>query len=90
MAKDFQNGWSGLKEYAAKCGVINVDDNDDVAAAKIRAIIRDTLPESEVEAYEPKGDDDADTEETGGGLMDKAKEFLGGSERTDSESETEA
>jgi len=59
MAKDFGNGWSGLKDYAAKCGVTNAEDTDDVAAAKIKAVIRDTLPESEVEAYSV-GDEDGE------------------------------
>jgi len=63
--KDFGNGWSGLKDYAAKCGVTNADDTDDVAASKIRAVIRDTLPESEVEAYEPTTEGDGNgTERT--------------------------
>lgn len=46
--KDFQNGWSGLKEYAIKVGVATVDDGDDAVAAKVKAVIQGTLPEEEV------------------------------------------
>ena len=52
--KDFQSGWSGLKDYAVSCGVATVDDGDDAVAAKIRAVIQGTLPEAEVtERVEP-------------------------------------
>ena len=47
--KDFQNGWSGLKEYAIKTGVATVDDGDDGVAAKIKAVLQGTLPEEAVE-----------------------------------------
>ena len=47
--KDFQNGWSGLKDYAIKVGVATVDDGDDGVAAKIKAVLQGTLPEEEAE-----------------------------------------
>ena len=46
--RDFQGGWSGLKDYAVECGVVTVDDSDDAVAAKIRAVIQGTLPEEDV------------------------------------------
>jgi len=45
--KDFQNGWSGLKEYAIKVGVATVDDGDDGVASKIKAVLQGTLPEED-------------------------------------------
>ncbi len=52
--KDFQNGWSGLKEYAIKVGVATVDDGDDGVAAKIKAVLQGTLPEeATAEGEEP-------------------------------------
>jgi hypothetical protein len=47
--RDFGNGWSGLRDYAKKCGVANADDVDDVVAAKVKAVIQGTLPERELE-----------------------------------------
>ena len=66
--KDFQNGWSGLKEYAIKAGVATVDDGDDSVAAKIKAVIQGTLPEDE--ATEP-------VEETSESLLGKVADTLG-------------
>ena len=63
--KDFENGWTGLRNYAASCGICNFEDTDDIAAAKIKAVIRDSLPESEVEGYTPViPDGEEKTEET--------------------------
>jgi len=45
--KDFENGWSGLRAYAASCGVCEVHDSDDVAAEKIKAVIQGTRAEDE-------------------------------------------
>lgn len=57
--KDFQNGWSGLKDYAVSCGVAEEGDGDDAVAAKIKAVIQGTLPESE-EVEEKASEDDAE------------------------------
>ena len=63
MARDFANGWSGLKEYAVKVGLAEADDGDDVVAAKIKAVIQGTLPEedSEEEAEETEGGEGTET-----------------------------
>lgn len=45
--REFDNGWSGLKEYAIKVGVATVDDGDDAVASKIKAVLQGTLPEEE-------------------------------------------
>jgi hypothetical protein len=65
--RDFGSGWGGLKEYAIKVGVANVDDTDDAVAAKVKAVIQGTMPEGEQEPEESEG----------GGLLSKAADALG-------------
>lgn len=58
--RDFANGWSGLKEYALKVGVITADDGDDAAAAKIKNVIQGTLPETESDEPGPDSEPEAE------------------------------
>ena len=60
--KDFQNGWSGLKEYAIKVGVATVDDGDDGVASKIKAVLQGTLPEEAIEVPEEAAEVPAEAE----------------------------
>ena len=75
--RELENGWTGLRNYAARCGVCNPEDTDDVAAAKIKNVLRDTLPEVDVEQYNQ--DPVVPTEPEDDGTVS-----------SDSESETEA
>jgi len=52
--REFDNGWSGLKDYAVSVGVAIIDDGDDVVAAKIKAVIQGTLPEDGVDVSSPE------------------------------------
>lgn len=66
--RDYENGWSGLRAYAASCGVVEVSDSDDVAANKIKAVIQGTQPEQESTPAEEdsSADDSSGSDQTGG------------------------
>ncbi len=49
--RDFESGWSGLKEHAIKVGVATADDNDDAVAVKIKAAIQGTSEEEELGGF---------------------------------------